>query len=150
MLGKTGPCWPAKKLVNASVKFRLRFGVEASEKEKAGTKFKLFLGVEPKWLCRPHHRPLSSRAAITFSSYFRLYILLQRLLDTHVFKFPFCLQEFSFKAKSEDNITSLDLLLKNTIKMCFLKVEFDWINYLIGPLQFKPQDCLNDWMDSLT
>ena len=98
------------------MKFRLRFGVEASEKEKAGTEFKLFFGVEPKWLCRPHHRPLSSRAAITFSSYFRLYILLQRLLDTHVFKFPFCLQEFSIKAKSEDNITSLGLLLKNTKK----------------------------------
>ena len=103
----------ASEKEQAGTEFKLFFGLEAKEKEKAGTKFKLFFGVEPKWLCRPHHRPLSSRAAITFSSYFRLYILLQRLLDTHVFKFPFCLQEFSIKAKSEDNITSLDLLLKN-------------------------------------
>ena len=51
-------------------KFRLFFSLEAEKKEKAGTKFKLFFGVEPKWLCRPHHRPLSSRAAITFSSYY--------------------------------------------------------------------------------
>ena len=32
----------------------------------------------------------------------------------------------------------------------FLKVEFDWINYLIEPLQFKPQDCLNDRKGSWT
>ena len=35
-------------------------------------------------------------------------------------------------------------------QLYFLKVEFDWINYLIEPLQFKPQDCLNDRKGSWT
>ena len=60
----------ASEKEKAGTEFKLFFGLEAKEKEKAGTKFKLFFGVEPKWLCRPHHRPLSSHEAITFSSYY--------------------------------------------------------------------------------